>query len=271
MKITPKKKRIFIGAAAVAAVLILVEQMFIGWRYSYGPFKALGEKRTLQLAGNAEEYALDTVEPMADSPLAGKTVLFLGSSVTYGAYSLGEALPEYFSARMGCTAIKEAVSGTTLAGTDDDTYVNRLKQNVSTSEPADLVICQLSTNDATLKKELGEIAVGENADDFYPETVTGALESIIAYCDETWGCPVVFFTGSYYESEHYDAMVARLYELQGKWNIGILDLWTNGEFNAITDEQRSLYMYDNIHPTRAGYRDWWGPELEKQLCAFLNQ
>ena len=30
-------------------------------------------------------------------------------------------------------------------------------------------------------------------------------------------------------------------------------------------------MKDTIHPYKAGYRDWWGPELEKQLCAYLEQ
>ena len=37
------------------------------------------------------------------------------------------------------------------------------------------------------------------------------------------------------------------------------------EFNNISDEDRAVYMHDGIHPTRAGYRDWWGPEIEKQL------
>ena len=30
-------------------------------------------------------------------------------------------------------------------------------------------------------------------------------------------------------------------------------------------------MHDDIHPTKAGYRDWWGPELETQLLAFLAE
>lgn len=28
-------------------------------------------------------------------------------------------------------------------------------------------------------------------------------------------------------------------------------------------------MNDGIHPTKAGYRDWWGPEQERQLLEYL--
>ncbi len=26
----------------------------------------------------------------------------------------------------------------------------------------------------------------------------------------------------------------------------------------------------NIHPTKAGYREWWCPEMEKQLLAYYD-
>jgi lysophospholipase L1-like esterase len=65
-------------------------------------------------------------------------------------------------------------------------------------------------------------------------------------------------------------MVKRLYEIKEKYGIGVLDLWNDASFNQIPDDLRALYMHDDIHPTKAGYRDWWGPELEKQLLAFLS-
>ena len=101
--------------------------------------------------------------------------------------------------------------------------------------------------------------------------MTGALEYIICYAQQTWGCPVVFFTGSRYDSIAYEAMVERLTELKDKYDICVLDLWHSDTFNALTEEQRKIYMVDNIHPSKAGYRDWWGPELEKQLLAYLNR
>ena len=51
----------------------------------------------------------------------------------------------------------------------------------------------------------------------------------------------------------------------------MLDLWSDDAFNNISEEQRALYMKDKIHPYKSGYRDWWGPELEKQLLAYLEQ
>ena len=149
-----------------------------------------------------------------------------------------------------------------------NSYVRRLQTRLDQNAQYDLFICQLSTNDATKKLPLGEIAEGTDLTDFDTSTVTGAIEFIIVYARETWNCPVVFFTGSRYDSEEYGAMVTRLHELEDKYGIGVLDLWTSDDFNAISDADRGLYMNDSIHPTRAGYRDWWGPELERQLLAY---
>ena len=100
----------------------------------------------------------------------------------------------------------------------------------------------------------------------------GAIEYIITYAQSTWNCPVVFYTGSYYDSPEYAAMVDAVNGLSEKYdNFYVIDLFTPQEFNNITDEQRKLYMKDNIHPTRAGYMLWWGPEMERQLLGFLGQ
>ena len=251
-------------------VFLLLQWLFIGYRFSFGPFKALGDIRMSKLPGNAEAYGMKTVEPMADSLLEGKNVLFLGSSVTYGAASLQEGIPEYFAARFGCSVTKEAVSGTTLTDDSNSSYVHRLLTKVDPAAPYSLVVVQLSTNDATKKKTLGEVSDSQNLEDFDTKTVTGAMEYIVAYCEKTWNCPVVFYTGSRYDSETYATMVERLMALREKWGIGVLDLWSDEAFNSISDADRALYMYDKIHPTKAGYREWWCPELEKQLLTYLD-
>lgn len=38
----------------------------------------------MNLNGNAEKYDVKNVLPLENSPLNGKNILFLGSSVTYG-------------------------------------------------------------------------------------------------------------------------------------------------------------------------------------------
>lgn len=57
--------------------------------------------------------------------LQNKTILFLGSSVTYG--SEGISFADIMSELCGINCIKEAVSGTTLADINEGSYVARLK------------------------------------------------------------------------------------------------------------------------------------------------
>ncbi len=265
-----KKGKKTMWIIAIIVVILLLQNLFIGYRFSWGPFKALGDARMGKLPGNSPEYGMSGLSPLEDSPLAGKKVLFLGSSVTYGAASLQEGIPEYFGVRLACEVTKEAVSGTTLVDSGEQSYVQRLLNRVDPAADYSLVVCQLSTNDATKKLPLGEIAEGTDRSAFDPSTVTGAMEFIISYAKEHWSCPVVFYTNARYDSAEYAAMVSRLYELQEKWGIGILDLWSDDSFNAISDAERALYMNDRIHPTKAGYREWWCPEMESQLLTYLK-
>lgn len=264
------KRKVVIIFLAVVAVLAVIQLVVLGVLGGIGPLGFIRENRIKNCAGNAAEYDMSLVEPLEDSPLAGKNVCVLGSSVVYGSASQQQAVAEYLAARFGCSITKEAVSGTTLVDNGATSYIQRMKNKLDANADYDLFVCQLSTNDATMKKELGEVSSGTELEDFDTSTVTGALEYIIVYAQSTWDCPVVFFTGSYYDSDAYSSMVERLLELKDKYGIGVLDLWTDEGFNDLSDEERSLYMFDQIHPTKAGYRDWWGPELERQLLEFLD-
>jgi len=231
---------------------------------------AAQREEALRLNGNSENYSFDSIEMLEGNPLEGKTICILGSSVADG-YSSGHyAVGEYFEARFGCNLIKETVSGTTLTNLYSNSYLSRMVNNINATE-IDLFICQLSTNDASMNLNLGEVSESTNPADFNQWTIIGSMECIIGYAQHTWNCPVVFFTGSYYDNEAYENMVNALYELQEKWGIGIIDLYHNDEFNNISDEMRSIYMADDIHPNKAGYRDWWGPEMEKQLLEYLDE
>lgn len=270
-----KRKKQSVGkkisiALSVLIVFLCGQWMYIGWRFQYGPFRGLGHMRLEKMEGNVEKYDFSHIQPMENSPLENKKVLFLGSSVTNGAAALYQSIPEYFGARMGCTFIKEAVDGTTLTDNGSDSYIQRLLNHVDADEKIDLLVCQLSTNDASKGLPLGEVSEKSVLEEFDTGTITGAMEYIICYAEQTWGCPVVFYTNARFESEDYQEMVERLYQLADKWEIGILDLWSDDGFNQITETERALYMKDNIHPYKAGYRDWWGPELERQLCDFLS-
>ena len=219
--------------------------------------------------GNYGDFALKDTASVPDSPINGKTVIFLGSSVTFGYGSFGVSFADFLENTDGITAVKEAVSGTTLVDIKSNSYVSRMKK-IDKDINADAFVCQLSTNDATKEMPLGEISDGFDTDDFDTQTVAGAIEYIIAYAKETWNCPVVFYTQAKYDSGHYAKMVELLLEIQKKWNITVIDLWNNGEINSITDEERKIYLVDNIHPTKAGYKEWWLPEFQKCLYEILK-
>ena len=212
--------------------------------------------------------------PEADpsDPLAGLNIIWLGSSVTYGAqsgghYSMVDAIQDNHP---GTVCEKYAISATTLVNEKEDSYVGRMKL-ISKDETPDLFVVQLSTNDATTGKPMGEVSDSTDPADFDDTTIAGAIEKIISYVKETFGCPVVFYTGTYIEKEGYDEMVDLLLQIQEKWGIGVVDMYHNEEMTALygTDLYNE-YMHDEIHPFRKGYVEWWTPVIEEYLTEFLS-
>ena len=216
--------------------------------------------------GNSRKYGVKFTAEDPGSPLRGKTIIFLGSSVTTGDSALGDGVIEFLKKVDGVVPVKDAVSGSTLADTGVESYVPRMVKNIPTDVHADAFVCQLSTNDATKELPIGEIADGRSLESFDISTTSGAMEYIICYAKQTWNCPVFFYTGTRYESAHYASLVRRIYELKKKWDFTIIDLWSDDAFNNIDESTRKLYMLpDGVHPLRAGYRYWWLPEFERVL------
>lgn len=199
---------------------------------------------------------------------ARRPVLFLGSSVTYGSAAGGWSFADALAECYGLPIVKEAVSGTTLVNDSDQSYIARMLRLPAGLKPAALV-CQLSTNDASQGKPLGQISPGTSPADFDPHTITGAMEFIIAYAQETWDCPVFFYTGTRYDSPAYAQMVVRLQELAAKWRIGLIDLWSDPDMNAVSPQDYARFMHDPVHPTREGYMIWWTPRFAQALREYL--
>ena len=221
-------------------------------------------------AGNAEEYSVANTETIENSPVSGNVYFWLGSSVTYGAESEGETMADFFAKKWSCTSVKEAVSGTTLSTKAPNSYVERFEkylQSADRAEHLDGFICQLSTNDTRYPDDLGIImpAFITGSDAFDTATTFGAMEYIIAKAKETWDCPVYFYTNPPYSNAVYPGMVDGLMKIAEKWDVKVIDLYHDEQFNQISDEQRALYMSDSVHPTKAGYREWWLPKFEEAL------
>lgn len=262
-----KKKLLII--IPIAAVVVAAWIAFCGYQWSWGPFMKLHDFKTSALEGNDEKYSLDNAAPNADSPIEGKTVLFLGSSVTYGSASGGVSFADYIGKRDGCTVIKSAVSGTTLVESGINSYVSRLKK--LDAEKVDLFVCQLSTNDASQKKKLGKVIESKNLNDFDTKTIAGAIEYIICYSKEKWNCPVIFYTNPHYDSDLYGEMVGILKEAEAKWGISVIDMWNDAGLNAALNKNTALYMADKIHPTKAGYLEIWTPFMEKTVFGVMKE
>lgn len=260
-----KKKLIVIPTVIIFIVLWIA---FCGYQWSWGPFEKLHDIKTANLAGNDTAYSIDNVTSVNNNPLENKKLIFLGSSVTYGAASKGVSFADYIGKRNNCVVVKEAVSGTTLVDSGVNSYIKRLR-GIKEAD-ADIFICQLSTNDATQKKEFGEISSSKNIEDFDTSTVAGAIEYIIAYAQGKWNCSIVFYTNPRYKSEAYGKMVELLMQIKDKWNISVIDMYNDEEFNSISDEKYTLYMADSIHPTQAGYLEWWTPYFEKELNEVVD-
>ncbi len=178
--------------------------------------------------------------------LKNKTVLFLGSSVTFGSTLQGVSFADMMVEACGIKMIKEAVSGTTLADINEKSYLSRLKK-IDKNQKVDLFICQLSTNDAWQNIDL--------------QKTEDAVRDIVGYVKSSFHCPIVFFTGTYFESQHYEQMIEMLFSLQKECDFLILNLWSDPEMLSVSKTDYERYMADSVHPTLVGYREWWTPKF----------
>ena len=244
------------------------------------------------------KYNPENLEKVKNSPIKGKKLLWLGSSVFqgFGARNTSPAL--WIDALDGTISTLEVKGGTFLASIDgsiggsvggsisaDTSYINRLRNHTAETDPdLDLVVVQLSTNDSKGQCETGVVSDSFDPATFDEVTTTGALEAIIAYAKETWGARVLVITGTYFEDEMtfsggqnaeiYKTMIERCHELDEKWgdDFTVLDLWHNDVMYENVKTGDSLwrsYMSDAIHPTKKGYLEWWGPYIEAELYEML--
>lgn len=208
--------------------------------------------------------------------LSGKTIIWLGSSVTYGD---GRSMTEFIRERHpGMNAYKYAICGTVLANTGKTSYVERMKE-IDPDIKADLFVVQLSTNDATQGMPVGDIREEKDTGKADDSTVMGAIETIIEYVQGTWDCPVVFYTGTYFASDAYQEMVEKLLTLREKRGIYVVDLWNDEELKEMCMSGKTgPYMKtqygsdrtDHIHPNAKGYEELWTPRFEAAFREILE-
>ncbi len=246
---------------------------------------------------NDDLFNVDNVKEH-NSPLKGKTFYWLGSSVTYGATSDGEAVPEYLAKSTGSFYKKDAVSGTTLftAGNSRTSYTYRLKNSKEFDPNANIdgFVCQISTNDA-LSNNLshrGKITADDviYSENFDLSTTIGGIEFIINYVKETWDCPIYFYSGSFFQDSgssrvstnpsgtNYAKLIDEVKQVEEKYdklddfNVNVIDLFNDKTFNAkVSDTYYKWAMNDPVHPKKDGYRQWWTPYIESCLINYCTE
>lgn len=251
------------------------------------------------VAANDSRYNANKQEYVGGA-LDGKVIYWLGSSVTYGSASEGQSMADYLAALTGCISVKDAISGTTIfddnasTATGRDSYTRRLVNSTvyDKEQQVDAFICQISTNDARNDRlnKRGEITGADvlASSEFDKATTLGGVEFIITYVTETWGCPVYFYSGSYFGDEgtrkstnpkgsEYAKLVDEVKQVAEKYNavdgfeVGVIDLFNDEEFNAVaSDAYYSWATSDAIHPKKAGYLQWWTPYFESYLTYYLT-
>lgn len=198
----------------------------------------IGEKEIAAYTENTTLTVKTTDEPVW---------YFLGSSVTYGSDNYGNSYADFLEDGYDVTVVKKAVSGTTLVE-QSGSYVTRMRDQINENARVDHLVVQLSTNDATQGKPLGELSDSYELEDLDTKTIIGAMEYITAYARQVWDCDVTFWPGPYLNNDLYRKMYNALFDIQAKWNIGILDYFIQGRLPEGTINN------DGIHPYEEGYR-----------------
>ena len=230
--------------------------------------------------------AVDKVHTHPD-PLAEKTVVFLGDSITVGLrwqteigdttnkYGWAKIIQEHFPT---ATVKNLAISGACIANTGS--YIDVIMQyhSMSNTENAeyytpnpDYIIFSGGGNDG-----LQTITMGTICDGFAPSisntnTTIGALEYMFADCYNKYPTArkgfIITQRITDAVEEYYDA----IRNVCQKWSIPVLDLSRVGEINAFIDGIATTYFTkdDRVHPNEKCYREILAPKVEKWLMSQM--
>lgn len=176
-------------------------------------------------------------------------VFFLGSSITYGYAAGGYSFADYVNEHSDYEVVKEAVSGTTLSSCLPDSYYERLLNRGT--EGADVLLVQLSTNDASKGVALGGV------DSIDPKTSCGAINRIIEFGIDN-GCRVGFYATPVLGDDSFFAPIEEAMEMiSAQRGVPFLDL--NKDENLKNLCSKPGYYADNIHPSAKGHAELLGP------------
>ena len=227
-----------------------------------------------------------------DSPLAGKTILFAGDSIT-------EAICERYNplttpiagwpGRVGtanCMSfVNSGVSGATMslvnvwnsastAVSSRNVIYNQLVNNKGTK--FDLIVLQGGVNDAWCSAPVGSMTAADNFDEstFDVSTFAGGFEYTIAYAKKTYPEAKIGFIVNFAMPASTNGRTSDMSEyfsvakaICDKWNIPYMDLYNNAEVTGRLQPTTRYALGDYVHPNNRGY-DILYPYVEQFVKAL---
>jgi hypothetical protein len=208
--------------------------------------------RSFEAEGNGKSY----LPKRRPSPLKGKRILFLGSSIFSGEESRGISLPDYLDKTTGSSSKTLLLQGGDLFAERNDSYLRAI-QHCSSHETYDALIVAFTGWDylASLPFLPGK---GKR------KSLKEVLEILVEKAAELYACPVYFLSWPFPENEAYLQQVLFLRAWAKDASVSLIDGFL-GESQALTKEKRSLYFAPYFHATLAGYRDFYLPKIEQAL------
>ena len=207
-----------------------------------------------------------TVE--STSPLNGKTMLFMGDSISFGAgdtispFRTGRAWAGRIADWTGAITTNAAVSGAKvsfLTGDDNWVYSQYIPyQNTK----FDIIVMHGGGNDARYERPVGTLSEGKDEATLKKNQASfvGGLEWIFYNVSKTNTEAKLFYIANHHldghskgrakdMSEYFDAAK----QACAKWGIILIDLYNNKELNDKLDTKTTKYLPDTLHPNAAGY------------------
>lgn len=211
------------------------------------------------------KYAMDNlVVDTENNILSGKTALFTGDSICYGAGSTG-GYARYIGENNNMNVINYGVSGTRVAVSDvENAIVTRI---ATMQDNADYICLEGGVNDAwSGKVPLGVISDGFNGE-LDETTFTGAFESLLKQSLLKWKEAKIFYLIPH-KMMGVNEYLDRAKELCEKWGVPCLDLRLMTGFFAYDDEMKQTYTAngDGVHPNERGYKVFY---VDK-ITAFMK-
>ena len=207
-----------------------------------------------------------TVE--STSPLKGKTMLFMGDSITYGSgdavspFRTGRAWAGRIADLTGAITTNAAVGGAKVSFQrgDDNWVYSQYEPHKNTK--FDIIVMHGGVNDARHERPVGTLSEGKDEATLKKNQTSyvGGLEWIFYMVSTTNTDAKLYFIANHRLDGHskgYAKDMSAYFDAAKqaceKWGVIFIDLYNNKELNDKLETKTTKYLPDTLHLNAAGY------------------